>query len=311
MDDKEIGGYFDLELYHGKEYYSSAIKLNSGRNALRYLIRQYHIKKIWVPYYTCPIIHQVLEEEGCRVCFYHVAENLMPDVKFGNDFCLYTNYFGVCNANVRLLKNCKNLILDNAQAFFCTSDVFASFNSPRKFFGVSDGSYLLCDTEKSLSIGQDYSSGRFSHLLKRLEYPASDGFGDFRRNEEVISTLPLKYMSRITEKVLSGISYDYVKKRRLENFNFLHENFFKINDLYLDIEDDIPMVYPLLIKQENLREKLISSKIYIAKYWPDIEKYPLNSFEKKLQTNLLALPIDQRYTIDDMRKIVRVINESC
>ena len=35
---KEIGGYIELDTYTGREYHEGALALNSGRNALIYLI---------------------------------------------------------------------------------------------------------------------------------------------------------------------------------------------------------------------------------------------------------------------------------
>ena len=43
---KEIGGYFELELASKEEYHTSAIKLNSGRNAFKYILKAQNIKKI-------------------------------------------------------------------------------------------------------------------------------------------------------------------------------------------------------------------------------------------------------------------------
>ena len=53
---KEIGGYFGLERFTGKEYYDSLISLNTGRNALAYLLKSRTIKKIYIPYFLSHII---------------------------------------------------------------------------------------------------------------------------------------------------------------------------------------------------------------------------------------------------------------
>ena len=34
--------------------------------------------------------------------------------------------------------------------------------------------------------------------------------------------------------------------------------------------DFVPFVYPLMIENENLRQKLIENKVYIAKYWNEV-----------------------------------------
>ena len=135
---KEIGGYFELELDKRNLFYPDAIALNSARNCLRYIIRAYNITEIYVPYYTCNVVWQAIRSEGCKIKFYHIDDKFMPVQEFQKeDFVLYSNYFGVCAGNVKILsEKYPNLIVDNAQAFYMPSLGLASFNSPRKFFGV-------------------------------------------------------------------------------------------------------------------------------------------------------------------------------
>lgn len=85
----------------------------------------------------------------------------------------------------------------------------------------------------------------------------------------------------------------------------LRAAFGSINELNLPKMEtfECPMVYPLLIKHDSLRKKLISNKIFVASYWPGVE----GEVETYLQKYLLPLPIDQRYEADDMRKIIKII----
>lgn len=143
----EIGGYFELECGNTPPYHVGAVPLNSGRNAFRYIIRAHKIKKIHVPYYTCPVIWDVLREEACDFEFYHIDEELLPKVDFQeDDFVIYNNYFGVCTDKVKFLaQKYKFLIVDNAQSFFSQRMGMASFYSPRKFFGLPDGGLVISD----------------------------------------------------------------------------------------------------------------------------------------------------------------------
>ena len=61
--------------------------------------------------------------------------------------------------------------------------------------------------------------------------------------------------------------------------------------------------------EEGLREFLIDNKIFVAKYWPNVEKYieGNNNWEYYFVNNLLPLPIDQRYNLTDMKRIVDLI----
>ena len=109
LSDKEIGGYFGLELPVKKEYWTNAIKLNCARNALRYIISAYEIKEINIPFYTCPVVWQAARNEDCKINFYHIDKDFMPTKEFEeNNFILYTNYFGICTKNAKkLAKNIK------------------------------------------------------------------------------------------------------------------------------------------------------------------------------------------------------------
>ena len=302
---KEIGGYFELEL---NSIYNNIPKdVNSARNALRYIVKAYEIKEIYIPFYTCPIVWKILEE-NCKINFYHIDDNFMPTKDFQqDDYVLYTNYFGTCAKNVKYLADkYSNLIVDNAQAFYMPKYGIASFNSIRKFFGVSDGSLLYSDKTLNEDLEQDTSYQRCSHLLKRIDVNATFGYSDFVKNDDSLIDETIKRMSNLTTKIFNSINVNDAKIKRLENFKYLHKYLSKTNELKVELDaDDVPMVYPFLIKNENLRSKLIENKIYVAKYWSEL---PVEYYENYLCKYLLPLPIDQRYNLENMKKICEVID---
>lgn len=308
---KEIGGYFGLELNSRYDNIGNAIALNSARNCLRYIIKAYDIKEICVPYYTCPVVYEAIKKEHCKINYYHIDNNFMPIGDFDKEnFILYTNYFGVCAKNVKMLaKKYKNLIVDNAQAFYMPKYGLTSFNSIRKFFGVCDGALLYCNKNKKKQIKQDISYNKFSHLLKRLDVNATFGYKDFRKNSELLAKEPIKYMSNLTKTIFNSIDIEQAKKIRLKNFNFLHKQLYRTNKLNIKLDkNDIPMIYPYLIKNgEKIRFNLIKNKIYIAQYWSAINNTLLNNNEKNIIKNLVAIPTDQRYSIEDMKNIIKVL----
>ena len=118
----------------------SVVKLNSARNCLRYIVKAFDIKEIYIPYYLCSAIRLSLSKENCKIHYYHIDDKFYPTCDFKeNDFILYPNYFGVCNENVlKLAKKYKNLIVDNAHSFYFEPVGIASFNSVRK--SVPNGS---------------------------------------------------------------------------------------------------------------------------------------------------------------------------
>lgn len=306
-----IGGYFELECMNNSFYYSEPILLNSGRNALRYIIQTYNIKKLFVPAYTCHEVIESIKLEDCILEYYNLNEQLLPIKSFqSNEYILYTNYFGICGNNViKLNKIYPNLIVDNSQAFYFTSKSLAAFYSPRKFFGLPDGGFVLSDRKLSQKLELDSSYDRCEHLLMRWDKGPEYGYSKFKSNDENLKDLPIKKMSKLTKALMGNINYEKIKQNRIDNFRTLNKYLNNSNESNLQLSsNDVPMVYPYLINDETIRERLIQNKIYIANYWPNIEKlHPINNYEKYLQKFLFPLPVDQRYNEKDMKTIVEVI----
>ncbi len=132
-----IGGYFELELKDGFEYHTHAIRLNTGRNALEYILEAQQYAKIYLPYYGCDVLLQPINTLNILYEYYHINEHFEPVFDFKkvkqNEVFLYTNYFGLKDQYILdLIKNCENVILDNAQSFFSkpipSVDTFYSAN---------------------------------------------------------------------------------------------------------------------------------------------------------------------------------------
>lgn len=78
---KEIGGYFELDPGGGNTPLQNGVLLNSGRNALRHIVRQLKIKSMWVPEYTCPVVWDALKAEKCELKFYSIGADMLPTKK--------------------------------------------------------------------------------------------------------------------------------------------------------------------------------------------------------------------------------------
>jgi len=311
---KEIGGYFELQLPFKKQYYTNLINLNSGRSCLEYILRAYRFTKIYIPYYICDVVFEPIRKIGIQVELYSINENLTikDNLKLSaSEAILYVNYFGIKEDYLNTLANqYPNLIIDNAQAFYSIPIKNAiTYFSPRKFFGVSDGGYLAMKGNIDIELDLDKSYRNSNFLLARIDAGAEEGYKDFRSNEDRIRTNGLKRMSNLTTAILSGIDYAFIKQKREENFYTIHNELGSLNQLKC-ISRNIqgPMVYPFLTSKAGLREFLISNKIYVAKYWDNLNKTcDENSFEYLLATKLVALPIDQRYGLSEMNVIVNLV----
>ena len=273
----EIGGYFELELRKGNDYHSTAKALNTARNALELILITKKYSKVYIPYFTCDVILEPFKKQNIEYEFYHIDCNLEPIFDYPiikeNEGFLYTNYFGIKDQFIGELAGiCRNLIVDNAQSFFSKpiNDI-PTFYSSRKFFGVPDGAYLYLEGISGAELPYDYSENRMTHLLKRIEYGAEAGYTDFKTNDNSLVGQPIRQMSKLTKALLCNIDYEFVKSKRIENFNFLHKILVQSNELKFELENDsVPMVYPFLTKKVDLKGKLIQNKIFVATYWPNV-----------------------------------------
>lgn len=308
---KSIGGYFELQLPKGVEYYPNLIKLNTARNSFEFILKAKGYSLVYFPYFTCEVMLEPLNKLGIPYQFYTIDDQLNPVLDFdvGPTECLlYTNYFGLKQDTVEYLsKRFTNLIIDNSQAFFSPPlHAIDTFYSCRKFFGVSDGAYLhTADLFKS-KLEKDVSLNRFSHLIKSIDISQESAYQDFVKNDQNLINNPIKRMSSLTHQILSGVDYKECKYRRNANFMYLHDFLSKYNDLQIDTAMiNSPMVYPFLHSSSKIRDKLIENKIYTATYWPNVFQWTTKKmWENYLSAHLIPLPIDHRYNHSDMKRVI-------
>ena len=317
MKTEGIGGYFELELPLHEEYHKNAIRLNTGRNCLEYILRARQYKKVYIPYYTCDVVLEPFKKLGIPYEYYHVNIHLeLRDelaLKDG-EALLYTNYYGLKQRYTeRLAKQYGNsLIVDNTQAFYAKPIAgIDSFYTCRKFFGVPDGAYLYTDTEKLLDVKfeQDQSYERLLSLTKRIDLSPEEGYQDFHNVSKSLVGQPIKRMSKLTQRLMQGIDYEQIAQKRRANYQQLHTALGASNTLSLPLEEDVvPMVYPYLTPVKCLREKLIENKIFVARYWPNVLDWTTeDDVEYFLAYQMQPLPIDQRYREEDMNRIIDII----
>ena len=310
-----IGGYFELELRGGEHYHKGALCLNSARSCFEYVLRARGYKKVFLPYFTCEIMVQPCQLLHVDYEFYHIDKNLepvvLPNLGEGEAF-LYTNYFGLKQHCVERLAQQygSSLIVDNAQAFFAPAlPNIDTFYSPRKFFGVPDGGYLYCDASMDVEMPQSVSYERMSHLVKRVDLGAEAAYSDFKLNDESLSQQPVMKMSVLTEKLLKSIDYQVVKEKRRSNYLILDEVVGEANALKLELsEEAVPMVYPFLTEDRDLKQNLIQNKIFVATYWPNVLDWcKEQDWEFQLAQRACFLPVDQRYGSEEIKRVVDVI----
>ena len=310
---KEYGGYIEFEVNRMPMLHDGAIALNCGRNCLAYLIKSRKIRKLKVPYFLCDSVYDVCKKYGAELSFYHVDERFrIVDPKICDDEWLYVmNYYGQLTSDyiTGLKQKFSRVIVDNAQAYFdAPIEGTDTLYTCRKFFGVADGAFLYTDAEIEEELPLDESFERMHFLMGRFERTASEFYAEYSANNHMFASEPVKRMSKLTDNLLHGIDYGFVKKRRSENFKLYHEKFSNINRLELR-EAEGAFAYPLLIANgAEVRKGLQQKKIYIPTLWPNVLNEELkNSAEYNMAENILPLPCDQRYSSEDICKITEEV----
>lgn len=307
---REIGGYIEFDTYNRPMLHENAVKLNCGRNALAYLIETKNIKRIFMPKFMCDSCNGILDKCSVEVKFYSINLDFKPIItELNTDDWLYVvNFYGqLSNDYLSLLKsNHTNLIVDNAQAYFQEPvEGIDTIYTCRKFFGVADGAILYTDKllEQDLEIDESYK--RMNFLLGRYERTASEFYSEYVANNEMFTNEPIKRMSKLTENLLRGIDYDYVKRCRTENFAYMNDKLMNINKLKLRIPEGAFM-YPLYVENgSQIRKSLQKDKIYIPTLWPNVlVSCGKNELEYDFAENILPLPVDQRYGIWEMQLLI-------
>lgn len=319
MSNKPIGGYFEWEFPIQQDFrlFNHPIFLNSGRHALEYILRGLTtIKAIYIPYFTCEVVLQPLKHLLIPYKFYRIDQHLELAQRIHlqeGEFLLYTNYYGIKDAYLQnlMIEYGEQLIVDNAQALFCPAVASHQIYSPRKFMGMPDGGIAVSTiADYSFTLPLDQSYDRCSHLLKRLEMLPSDGYDDFRNNSHKISESHLSAMSVISRRILQSVNLSEIQKNRRRNFKYLHEALQTLNRLPIPSVDSFacPLVYPFMSSEPNLKQKLISHNIFVATYWPNVFDWTSpGDLEYEISQSVVCIPIDQRYDLEDMRRIVAII----
>lgn len=309
---REIGGYFELDSLINSPYHENLVELNTGRNSLLYLVKAKKISKVYLPYFLCNSVSDMLSKHGINFEYYCIGKDFLPIFKEKlkkNEYLYLVNYYGqISNSSIRSFKERYGaIIVDNTQSFFQKpiQDIDTIY-SLRKYFGVPDGAYLSTDRILEEKLEEEKSSHRMKHILGRFEGEASTFYNDFKENDESFKMLPLKKMSRLSKNILGAIDYEKVRSRRHQNFLYLHENLSNSNTLDIRVPDG-PFSYPFYVENGiAVRKALAEKKIYIPTLWPNVLRDNKESTtEYDYAANILPIPCDQRYDIKDMKRIIK------
>lgn len=324
---KEYGGYLPLELCQRQERFrlpeGDIRSYNCGRTAIyeAALAMKSQVHKIYVPYYICHTVVHAITQAGIEVARYSLNEKLEPTAEIvADNNCegvLIVDYFGLKDNFLRKISNkYAHVILDCTQAFFFEPVIREGINniySCRKFVGVPEGGYLVEKNTYARQLEPGSSWTQYGFLCKAHELGTNSAYQDSLENERQLGERK-EGMSHLTQKVLQGVDYDLIARKRKENFKRMQELLGDINRLAIvECYQGVPQCYPFWAPKamgQELKEALLKEHIYIPTLWKECREIcEEGSLEVEWTNDLLCIPIDQRYSLEDMEFLAVLIKK--
>ncbi len=328
---KEIGSEF-WEQYNPVciQNKSNEAYLLSGRTALRFIIDDICItrklRKVMLPSYCCESMIQPFIHLGIEVIFYEVNnQRIKYPYDNDSDAVLLIDFFGYKIAeNSAIAKKEKEagkiVIYDATHKLDGNNDVerYAdySFCSYRKWF--------YCNYAKAIKHNGIFNNKKlmsYNHYIKKRDEAAQKKrryisgltnekevfLSEFNAAEQLLEEyigyagVPVEFdLNEITAKRRGNASYLVDELKRIEQIGLWRENI---------LTDDTPMFVPILVEKsirDDLRKALINESIYCPVHWPKSEYH---KDVNELYDVELSLVCDQRYSIADMERLVRVMEK--
>lgn len=312
---------------------SRSLLLANARSGISVLIDLLSPCQIWLPSYLCASMLQSTVGKRIKVRFYEVNFDLavksvdwLNDVQPG-DLVVVIDYFGFeCPGDcVKKVKEQGAWVLEDACQALLSNDVgrFADFVlfSPRKFVGVPDGGILHfkhpleTDRIHLKPPPADWWLKTFYASVMRREF---DNYGENRKwfelFQETNDESPVGHyaMSELSRMLLQN-SFDYVPiaRRRIENYQYLTDRLGDLAIFPVLPTQTVPLGFPIRINErDRVRHALFEHQIYPPLHWPVPEIVP-TSFKDSytLGGEIMTLPCDQRYSLEDMERMAHVLLE--
>lgn len=317
--------------------------LMSGRTCIDFILKNIlHEKKItkaYLPNYCCQSMIDPFKTNNIECAFYNIIyknHRLIADIDLNVEaevlLCV-GNYFGFNDtiydkSILTILKKKGTIIIED-----CTHSIFTSkpmetsdyfFASLRKWLPIycgaicskKNGEFILYKNLSlidfnALHVKKKAMEEKEKYLNKKNNINKKNFLNKFSSfNNYINKNYELMLIDNDSLHKILFFDYELFKKRRMENANFLITEISKIDKtllVYDKLEDgDIPLFVPIIVANRDfLKNEFIKNEIYCPSHWPKPSIVSSNNlYEKEL-----SLVCDQRYSITDMKKIIKCIKK--
>jgi dTDP-4-amino-4,6-dideoxygalactose transaminase len=316
-----------------------------GRNAILMVLKELKPKNkvALLPGYTCESVLLPFIYENYKLVYYDFNKDLTIDLvdfkskldEFSPGVILVHGFYGMNTFLTAeyLIQSAKDkgciIIQDDTQTIFSDVEILSAdyyLGSIRKWLEIPDGAFI-CSSEELVNI-PNLINNTFIELIaeafrlksvyfKRLDPQLKVVYKKlFQEAQDLIDKDPTIYkMADLSKGILNEYDLASMKKKRIENFNFLHENisnrFKRLNPVIsASIESNIcPVYFPLYVDNRKEFQFILSeNEIYATIIWPKSKFITsLNKETEFIYDRIIGIPCDQRYSINDMQRVIEVI----
>ena len=307
---------------------NGAYCLRSGRDALKAIAREYEPCVALLPALACDSMIHPFELYGHEIRNYRLNEDYSIDLNSLSvgermHLFLYADYFGrpaIKDEELEKLKEMGNIIFIEDRTHNLLQERKYSFKpdyiiaSLRKWLPIPDGGLLWGKITKPLVNDTTFSTTRLKAQCMRHEFLFC---GDetikteYRRIFSTVSELmdedEPSAMSAYAHSLAKQTDWNWVRGARQQNAETLTSILSK--SPYIKLIQDSPGLSDLYVpftvpNRDEVQSRLSVEGIFNTIIWPlSAQQNDACKVAKCTEENMLAAPCDQRYTVEDMKKI--------
>jgi len=289
----------------------------SGRSALKAIITENNFKSVSLPSWCCESMITPFVEAGIETKFYPVygTEQTLSGVT--TDALLIMDYFGYTGYS-KVPKGYGGVVIrDVTHSIFSSiyNDADYYFGSLRKWAGFWTGGFAWGLKTNVSVVNKNYADLREQAMKLKEGYinevsESKEYLKIFNKAEDLLEKCSMVAAEERDIELAKKLNVELIKNRRRANAKILLNTFADVAFFPEFVDIDCPMFVPIRVKDRcELRRHLIQNEIYCPVHWPVSEYHKLDNKTEKLYTEELSLVCDQRYTEEDMERVVKIVEE--
>ncbi len=319
-----------------------------GRNAISLVLKGLNLNSriALLPGYTCESVLDPFILENYQLVFYNFHKDLTINLsdleskiaEYNPSILLIHGFYGqntFLPAKLLIQSARKNgciIIEDDTQTIFSEIEILPAdyyIGSIRKWMAIPDGAYIC--SSKTLPTISKARNDTFIDLITEAFKLKADYFKSFDVNlklrykklylkaQNLINNDPITYkMAASSMGILNSCDLGSMRKKRIENFNYLLENTLnKFNSIKPVITSPVtnnicPIYFPLFVENRNEFQHILSENdIYATIIWPKAYCIQnLNEETEYIYDKIIGIPCDQRYDRKDMQRVIDLLFKS-